>query len=320
MAYEQNVMLQMSGTDARKLLPIVQNDANNIANIKMMDGTNVFDLSSFDFITVTIEPPEGGSFIVLAEIEPSSTSLEIVDKVAGELRLRLQGLGTSMVGVYRCDFQFWAYDEAGEEPEWSDGKVSRYTSAKLYYNVLESGDPMGVPYDTDIQEQKYLYVLQMMSKLVEFNANEVARTQAEAARVIAEAARVASTTGLLAEMTEQLELATSLSTRCEELSLVTQEWYDAIVAVADGVFTAADFPEFVGAADLAQAIVDAKAAIAADVLDGTYPVLFTSGYVVSATTPAAGDQDKLWIDTAHNSVIKYWTGSAWAATATATFG
>lgn len=320
MAYEQNVMLQMSGPDIRKLLPLVQNDANNIVNIKMMDGTGVFNLSSFDFITVTVEPPDGNNFIVLAETEPSSTSLEIVDAALGELRLRLQGLGTNQVGIYRCDFQFWAYDEAGEEPEWSDGKVSRYTSAKLYYNVLESGDPMGVPYDNDIQEQKYLYVLQMLSKLVEFNANEIAREQEEAARVAAEAARVSETSGLVFEMTQQLQLAESTNAQCAEILTLVQQWYDAIVLVADGVFTAEDFPDFLSQSDLDLAIAALKADVAEEVLDGTIPVKYTQGFVIAATTPAEASRDKLWIDTAAGNVIKFWNGAAWVATATATFG
>ena len=53
--------------------------------------------------------------------------------------------------------------------------------------------------------------------------------------------------------------------------------------------------------------------------DGVKNVLINgSPFIAQATAP--DDTNKLWIDTAHGNAIKYYDGTKWTGTATATFG
>jgi len=303
---EHDVSLSISGSEVKRIAPLVQGDTNNIVNMKIVDGNEAFDLSSFDFVTATIQPPEGDSFIVLGEAAPSSTSLEIVDAVQGLLLLRIQGLGATIVGMHKLFIQLWRYDVAGEQPSWADGTVTRISTARLNYDILESLDPMENAFDGETLE-RYNILIQLIAKLTEFQNNELLRSDNEEARQAAEIERESITNGIIEQVTVLLEDATTAETLC-------RQWYGAIAElVATNVFDAQELPAYATDIELAALKVE----IASEVQYGTIVPKAAAAYVADITAPA--DLTKLWIDTAHNNVIKFYDGTDWVSTATATF-
>jgi hypothetical protein len=301
------VSLSITGSEVKRIAPLVRGDTNNIVNVKIVDGGQEFDLSSFDFITVMVQPPVGESFLVIGEAYPSNTSLEIVDAVKGMLLLRVQGIGCTLVGAHKVSFQFWRYDVEGEQPSWADGTVTRISTARMNYDVLESLDPMSNAFDSEIAD-RYNSLFVLMAKVTEFQQNEDERDENEQARIAAEILRESTTQGIVEDATQLLNQVISIEQLC-------REWNTAISnLIAENVFDIQDLPSFATDLDLA----DLKADIVSELEDGTIVPKTVSPYVADGTAPT--DTTKLWIDTGNNNVIKFYNGATWEATATATFG
>lgn len=315
-----NVPVSLKDNNSRIVEGVIQYDTADLFNIKLFDGTEPFDFSGYSTLVFTALKPDGKEYI-----DTEGEYLDVVDAADGRIAFTLPPALTAIAGMHFCNITIY-----------SNGV--KLSSARFNYFVQEALSEGENAKHTD----EYPLLEQLISKLSLIQDAEQMRNEAEALRVLAENERVSDTSGIVAQ-------AQVLALQAQSYAKAAQDWYTLLITYAGdltgvdltGIATKQDVEAAVaeidcgeftgdsvkyiqfrrGAAGNLPTLRDGEAAWAEGkfyVGDGTQAVQINGApFIAQATAPA--DTSKLWIDTGNGNAIKYYDGTKWVGTATATF-
>ena len=315
-----NVPVSLKDNNSRIVEGVIQYDTADLFNIKLYDGTEPFDFSGYSTLVFTVLKPDGTEYI-----DTEGEYLDVLDANDGRIALTLPPALTALGGMHFCNITIY-----------SNGV--KLSSARFNYFVQESLAEGDNAKYTD----EYPILEQLISKLSLIQDAEQMRSEAEALRVLAENERVSDTAGIVTQ-------AQVLALQAQSYAKAAQDWYTLLITYAGdltgvdltGIATKQDVEEAVATIDCGEFTGDSvktiqfrrgnadnlpnlkagEAAFAGDKLyvgNGAENVQINGApFIAQATAPA--DTSKLWIDTANGNAIKFYDGTKWTGTATATF-
>lgn len=318
-----NVPVYLKDNNARIVEGVIQNDTADLFNIKLYDGTEAFDFSGYSMVILTVIKPDTTEYI-----DTEGETLDILDPAEGRMALTLPPTLTAQTGMHFCSVSVYA-------------NGIKLTTARFNYYVQSSlSDGSGM-----IGENEYPVMQKLLAQMALIVDAEQMRTEAEYLRVLQENNRVSETSGIVAK-------ASASEKAAEGYAIAAKDWYDLLVTYA-GDITGADLSGIATKQELAAALAvidcglfggstykalqlmrgemknlptlkDGELGYAKDtrelyIGDGGNNILLNgSCFVAQATEPA--DTSKLWIDTGNGNAMKFYDGTKWASTSTATFG
>ena len=326
---------------------IAQHDTANVINVRLMDGVDPFDFTGYTEIYIIIMKPDGTHVNACVTDDPNVSNdnnpyrIQVIDPVKGRISFTLQGQATILTGSHFGQILIM-------------GAGHRLTSAKFNYYVGDSVASDADPGDV-VSSNDYISLKQMMARLSLIATEERVRVDSEMLRALAEIERERRSAELENDITEYLknaeeyveltetykEQARRFAQLAQEpsaeimadlvasLDLASESYVNDLVESATNGFDAGLFTELY---KLLQVRRGLKAelptlqegelgwATDSEVLyvggsDGPVPI--NGVYVASASEPER--HDILWIDLSAGSSVKYYDGTAWRPTATATF-
>lgn len=341
---EFNIAIPIKANNVLIVDGIVQHDTANIINARLMDGTEPFDFTGYTGVYLDILKPDGTYINACVTDDPEIVGdnnpymIQVVDPKEGRLSFALQGQATIITGSHFVEITVL-------------GSGASMTAAKINYYV---GDTIKLDTDPDslTSSDEYVSLRTMIAKNSAMATEERNRVDAETLRKVAEFARegrflemeelvaqyIANAEGYVSETRDNMELAKQyaelaknpskeiIEALAQELNLVTKEYTDTLVTLETKNFDAGTFTDTeekllkvrTGTASQKPALVEGEFGFCTDtkrLFIGDTPV--NGVYVVGASAPT--EKHVLWIDTSAGNSIKYWNGTTWQATATATF-
>lgn len=315
-----NVPVSLKDNNSRIVEGVIQYDTADLFNIKLFDGTEPFNFTGYSTLVFTALKPDGTEYI-----DTEGEYLDVIDAADGRIALTLPPALTAMGGMHFCNITIY-----------SNGV--KLSSARFNYFVQEALSEGENSKYTD----EYPILEQLISRLSLIQDAEQMRAEAEALRVMAENERVSDTSGVVSR-------AEALALQAQSYAKAAQDWYTLLITYAGdltgvdltGIATKQDVEEAVsnidcgeftgdsvktirfrrGSAENMPTLLSGEAAFAGDTLyvgNGSENVAINgSPFIAQATEPA--DTARLWIDTANGNAIKFYDGTKWVGTATATF-
>lgn len=343
---EFNIALPIKDNNVQIVDGIVQYDTANIVNVRLMDGVEPFDFTGYTEVILDILKPDGTFINACVTDNPEITDdndpyrIQVVDPKEGRISFTLQGQATLLTGSHFAEITVM-------------GAGASMTAAKINYHV---GDT--IARDTDPESltssDDYVTLRQLIAKNSAISTEERNRVDVETLRKMAELAReerfnemeelvqqyIANAEGYVNQTEYNMELSKQyaelaknpskeiIKSLAQELDLVTKQYTDNLVAANTKDFNAGTFTDSdderkllkvrTGTASQKPALVEGEFGFCTDtkrLFIGDTPV--NGVYVVGASAPT--EKHVLWIDTSAGNSIKYWNGTTWQATATATF-
>ena len=345
---EFNISLPINTNNVGIVDGIVQYDTANIVNARLLDGLEPFDFTGYTNVFIEVLKPDGTHVQTCVCEDPEVTddnnpyAIQIVDPAEGRISFTLQGQMTILTGTHFCQIMITV-----------DGRI--LTTARMNYYV---GDTLQKDYDSEdlTSSDEYTSLRTLITQNSLIATAERDRVDAETLRKLAEIAREERMDELADEITEYLDNADSyvtqtkeymelaqqyaqfaqdpsleiIETLIESLNLAPKDYVDNSITTATKDFEAGNFTDtnrkilsvIVGnEADLPE-LETGEMGFAKDTevlyMGGENGNLPLNGVFIAQST-APERKDLLWIDTGSGNSIKFWNGSEWAATATATF-
>lgn len=324
---------------------LVQHDTANIINARLMDGTEPFDFSGYTEVFIEILKPDGKKIQSCVTDAPdvendnNPYNIQVVEPREGRVSFTLQGQATLLTGTY-----FAQIVVVGDGKRLSGGRINYYVGGTLLDNIgdVNSSD-------------EFTSLLNLINRNSAIAAEERNRVDAETQRKFAEANRVSRMSELeehirayLEEAVTYVDLTHTHMEMAEQFAQLAQnpsaEIMSNIISALDlasetfvlnkldeyaGEYDAGTFKELLhllrvrrGKDTDVPTLQDGELGWASDahvmyVGSGQGNIPLNGAYKASTTAPDR--KDILWVDLSAGGSIKYWDGSAWKATATATF-
>ncbi|MDO4745435.1 MAG: BppU family phage baseplate upper protein [Bacillota bacterium] len=344
---EFNIALPIKANNVVLIEGLVQYDTANIVNARLMHGTEPFDFTGYTEVFMEILKPDGTHIQACATGDPeidnnnNPYTIQIVDPEEGRVTFTLSGQATLLTGTH-----------FGQLTIMGDGEA--LSTARFNYYV---GDTVANDTDPDdvVSSNDYASLRNMIAQNSLIATEELVRVDAETQRELAEDEREARVQEIIDYITEYLQNAVGyveqtadymeaaerfaelaqnpsaeiMASLISELNLASEEYVDTSIenAAADhdgGTYATvnklmqfrrgldADIPE----------LEEGEPGWSTDaetlyVGGANGPVPINGTFVASLTEPER--HDILWIDLSAGASIKYYDGSAWQPTATATF-
>lgn len=321
---EFNVSVSTRDNSAKVVNGVIQYDTGNLFNISILEGTKPFDFTGYSSVVIEILKPDGTVFV-----DGDGGSLDVLDTESGLVSFNLQPQCVLLTGMHFITLSIY-----------SNGV--RVTTARLNYYVAESMDE---GQGDDIVSTSEYPILQLLlaqnSNIIEA---EQLRQIAEQLRQEAEVGRVNETSGILVQAQKAIEQAQSYVG-------TVKNWYDLFMSAA-GDIGEVDLSTVVTQTNLTDALRDIDCGEFAGTANKTLHIqrgnaenlpILTDGelgyvkdikalhigtpdgnvhlnkpcFVAQATAPE--DKTIMWIDTSNGNVMKFWDGTVWSSTSTATF-
>lgn len=319
-----NVSVSTRDNSAKVVNGVIQYDTGNLFNISILEGAKSFDFTGYSNVVIEILKPDGTVFV-----DGDGGSLDVLDAEEGLVAFTLQPQCVLLTGMHFVTISIY-----------SNGV--KVTTARLNYYVAESMDD---GQGDDIVSMSEYPILQL---LIAQNSNiieaEQLRQIAEQLRQEAEAGRVSETSGILAQAQQAIEQAQSYVG-------TVKNWYDLFMSAAGDIgevdlssvvtqtnladaLKDIDCGEFSGTANKTLHIQRGRAENLPTLADGELGyardtkqlhIGTPSGNVhlnkpcFAAQATAPTDTTIIWIDTSNGNAVRFWDGSAWSSTSTATF-
>lgn len=347
MNYKQfNIALPIKDNNTVIISGLVQYDTANIVNVRLMDGTEPFDFTGYTEVFIEILKPDGTHIQSCVTDDPEITgdnnpySIQIVDPMEGRISFTLRGQATLLTGTHFCQIMIAA-----------GGKLM--TSARINYYVDETLQDIDADFSSS---SEYTTLLNLINRNSAIATAERTREDSEMQRILADKQRdenvlaltrmvqeyIDNANGYVDDTKANMELAQQyaelaqnpsaeiMESLIEQLNLVSKLYVDNLVATNTKNFDAGLFTDSAeskkllkvrtGLAEDIPELADGEFGLATDtkrLYIGDIPV--NGVYVASETAPS--ETHVLWIDisTAGKGSIKYYDGSSWQPTATASF-
>ena len=347
---EFNISLPVDTNNVAVVDGIIQYDTANIVNVRLMGGIEPFDFTGYTEVFVEILKPDGTHIQTCVTDDPEVNednnpySIHVVDPKEGRISFNLHGQATILTGTH-----------FGQIMITSGGKI--LTTARINYYVGDTLQSDADPSEVT-SSGEYSSLRTLIARNSAIATAERDRVDAETLRKLAELARENRMDELEDYITDYLNNAVSYVEQTKDymeqaedfaqlaqnpsleimqqliaqLDLASETYVDDSIDTATKDFDAGNYTDGADAKKLLKARRGNEADIPAlevgefgfSVDTGTAYIGGSSGnialngvYVAQETAPDR--HDILWIDTASGSTVKYWNGSAWAPTATATF-
>lgn len=319
---EFNVSVSTKENAAKVINGVIQYDTGNLFNINILEGARPFDFTSYSNIVIEVLKPDGTVFV-----DGDGGSLDVLDPEEGLVAFTLQPQCTLLKGMHFVTISIY-----------SNG--IKVTTARLNYYVSESMDDSQ---GDDIVSTSEYPILQL---LLAQNSNII---EAEQLRVIAEQLRQAAEEGRASETNGVLKQALDAITTAQSYADKVKDWYDLFMSAASEisgvdlstvvtktelnealqVYDCGEFSEENrtlqiqrGEAENLPVLADGELGYTRNgrlhigTLDGNVE-LNKPCFVAQATAP--DDKTIIWIDLSNGNAMKFWDGTKWASTSTATF-
>lgn len=327
---------------------LMQHDTANIIHVRLMDGAEPFDFTGYTGVLIEILKPDGNHIQSMITDDPEVNAnnnpynIQVLDPESGRVSFTLSGQATVCKGTHFAEVIVY-------------GSGRRLTSARINYYVGDILDDDGF----DVSSTgDYSSLRTILNECMKIANDETDRNEAEAARKENEDKRADTFEKNMAELKAYLENAIEyidqtrgymeqayayaqlaqepsaelISSIISTLGLANTEYVDNAVNDATQDFDAGEFTDAsadvkllkvrTGVEESLPDLATGEFGFCTDIeqlyigsSSGNIPV--GGAYVASATAPTR--TDVLWIDTASGNSIKWYNGSAWKATATATF-
>lgn len=341
-----NIALPIRENNVQIVDGLVQYDTANIINVRLMDGVEPFDFTGYTEVYLDIIKPDGTCISACVTDDPDIMGdnnpymIQVVDPAEGRIAFTLQGQATILTGSHFAGITIM-------------GAGASMTATRLNYYV---GDTISRDTDPDslTSSDDYISLRTLIAKNSAMATEERNRVDSETLRKIAETARegrfdemealvqqyIANAEGYVSQTRDNMELAKQyaelakepskdiIEALAQELNLVTKEYTDTLVATSvrnfdAGLFTDSDDTRKLlkvrtGTKAEMPTLVEGEPGFCTDtqrLYVGSVPI--NGVYVLSATAPT--ETHVLWIDSSAGYSVKFWNGSEWQATATATF-
>lgn len=349
---EFNMLLPIKDNNVKIQDGLIQYDTANIVHVRLMDGTEPFDFTGYTEIILDILKPDGNRVQVLVTDDPDVNDdnnpywLQIIDPKEGRVSFVLQGQATILTGTHFAQLSimsggkmltsarinYYVGDTLSSDMDPEDViSSSEYTTLQTLINrnsAIATEERARVDAETLRKEaeqereqrmdemedevQDYLdaangYVEQTKEnmELAQYYAQLAQNPSAEIMEELVQDMDLATNTyvtQLIANSTKDFDAGSYTDTADEKKLLVVRNGQDANVptlAIGEMGFSVDTEQLYIGGQD------------------GNVPI--NGIYKAQATAPT--DTHVLWIDTssAGGGAIKYYDGSAWQPTATATF-
>ena len=318
-----NVPVSLKDNNSRIIDGVMQYDTANLFNIKIYDGAESFDFSGYTLIVLSVLKPDGTEYV-----DSDGENLDVIDASEGRISMTLPAGLVALSGMHFCTISIYA-------------NGVKLTTARFNYYVrkaLTSGELVK-------SQDEYPILQKLLTQLTLISDAEQMRNEAEGLRVTAENERVSVTAGIVAQVQ-------ALASQAMNYAKAAQDWYTLLVAYAGdltnvdltGIATKQDVTAAISAIDCglftgsSAKVIQMRRGSAENmpslsagecgfdidsgllyIGNGTENVLINgSPFIAQATAP--DNVNKLWIDTANGNAIKYYDGTMWTGTATATFG
>lgn len=327
---------------------IMQHDTANIIHARLMDGAEPFDFTGYTGVLIEILKPDGNHIQAMITDDPEVNennnpyNIQVLDPVSGRVSFTLKGQATVLKGTHFAEVIVY-------------GNGRRLTSARINYYVgdILDDDNFDVSSTGD-----YSSLRTILNECMKIANEEIDRNEAETIRKENEEIRANTFAENMAELKAYLEHAIEyidqtrgymeqayayaqlaqepsaeiISGIISTLGLASTTYVDTAVSDATQDFDAGKFTDSgptskflkvkTGIEELLPALANGEFGFCTDTEQlyigapsGNIPI--GGAYVASATAPQR--TDVLWIDTASGNSLKWYNGSAWKATATATF-
>lgn len=346
------VLLPIKDNNVKIVDGLVQYDTANVVHVRLMSGTEPFDFTGYTEIILDILKPDGNHIKVMVTDDPAVNDdnnpywLQVIEPTEGRVSFVLQGQATILTGTHFAQLSIMG-----------EGKM--LTSARINYYVgdtlSEDMDPPGVVSSSEYTGLQNLInrnsaiasaenervEAETLRKLAEQQREQSAQEQAQYVQSYIDNAKeyVSQTEDYMELAYQYAQLAQNPSAEIMQslitsLDLAATSYVDTEVVQATRNFDAGSYTD----GDETKKLLKVRRGASADIptleegelgySTDTDRVYIGSGagnipingvFVASATAPA--ETHVLWIDTsaAGGGAIKYFDGSAWQPTATATF-
>lgn len=337
---EFNVAIPIKANNVLIVDGIVQFDAANIVNVRLMDGTEPFDFTGFTEVYIEILKPDGTHVQACVTDNPEVNDannpymIQIVDPKEGRLSFALHGQATVLTGSHFAQITILG----GGKP---------LSSTRLNYYV---GGTLRDP-DADLtSHEDYAFLLTLINQNSAIADAERGRVDSETLRKQNDLSREERTLKMERDVQNLIDTADEIEAIVEqarqyaelaqnpskeimqsligELNLVEKLYVDNLVRNFDaGSFTddeetkrllkvrtgyAGNVPEL-AVGELGFATDKKRLYVGSDA--GNIPI--NDGYHIGDAPPE--ETHLLWIDPAAGGTIKYYDGKEWRPTATAAF-
>ena len=344
-----NVSLSLTDNNIKIVRGLVQYDDANLFNIQVLSNGEAFDFTGYTDIVLAIRKPDGTS--VITELTEEGDTVQIIDAETGMISMQLGGQATVLPGMHFATIGFY-----GDGMKATTAKMNYFVAEAIdFESDIQSDDDWPI-LDQLIAQNSLIAAAEearILAEQARITAEEArasnntglistATTLSNLAQQYAEMARnwaaVALATCIPGDywnfvIVEEdgksnlyIEYDDELYPDGYTLPVLTQEQLEARLAAIDcGVFNEpVDKIQILGGLlEDIPALSERELGFATDTKEmyiGTAEgnqVLNIPGFVAQATEPT--NTGILWIDTANGNVIKFYNGTAWVATAAATF-
>ena len=347
---EFNVSLPIDTNNVVIVDGLIQYDTANIVNVRLMDCVESFDFTGYSEVYVEILKPDGTHIQTCVTDDPEVNednnpySIHVVNPKEGRISFNLQGQATMLTGTH-----------FGQVMITSGGKI--LTTARLNYYVGDTLQSDADPSEV-ISSGDYSSLRTLIARNSAIATAERDRVDAETQRELAEQQRektvqelveyvqdyISKADGYVSQTEDFMELAKQyaelaqnpsaeiMESLISSLDLASESYVDTQVAQATKDFDAGGYTDIDenkkllkvrrGLSTAVPTLDEGELGYSTDtkrlyVGSGTGNVPVNGVFVAAATAPS--ETHLLWIDTSAGGVIKYYDGSAWQPTATATF-
>lgn len=341
-----NIALPIKENNVQIIDGIVQGDTANIVNVRLMDGVDPFDFTGYTEVFLDIIKPDGTYINACVTDNPEYNSnnpytIQVLDPKTGLISFALQGQATVLEGSH-----------FGEITIVGGGALLTATRINYYVGdtIQRETDPESLTSSDD-----YVSLRNMIMKNSAISSAEANRNLAEGLRMSAEEQRelrmadleeyirtylenaagyVDDSRGYMEQAELYAQLAQNPSAEIieqllEGFNFASIKYVDDQVGNATAEFDAGTYTnplkplQFIRGADSEiPELEEGEPAWSTDARtfyvggpEGAIPINGT--FVASIKAPTR--YDILWIDLSAGASVKYWDGSDWQPTATATF-
>lgn len=341
-----NIALPIKENNVQIIDGLVQGNTANIVNVRLMDGVDPFDFTGYTEVFLDILKPDGTYINACVTNNPEYNSnnpytIQVLDPKEGLISFTLQGQATVLEGSHFGEITIM-------------GAGASLTATRINYHVGDTiqreTDPESLASSND-----YVSLRNMIVRNSAMASEEENRALAESLRMSAEDQRelrmaeledyirtyLENATGYVEDSKgymEQAELYAQLAQNpsaeiieqlLEGFNFASTQYVDDQVENATAGFDAGTYAtplkplQFVRGADSElPTLEEGEPAWSTDAnifyiggASGAVPINGT----FEASVEAPERHDILWIDLSAGAAVKYWDGSAWQPTATATF-
>lgn len=342
---EFNVALPIKQNNVIIIDGLVQHDTANIINVRLMDGTESFDLTGYTEVFLEILKPDGKTIQACVTDDPEINDdnnpyrIEVLDPKDGRISFTLKGQATILEGTHFAQLVIM-----GDGSRLSSSRINYYVGGILLKELGNVGS-----------SDEFTSLLTLINRNSAIAAEERNRVDSETLRKLAEKERESrmlilenSIRAYLEKATGYVESSQEYMERAEKFAQLAQNPSAELLAdliteldLASETFVIDKLDEYAGNYDAGTyellnhllQVRRGKEAKAPELADGELGwssdthVLYVGSvagnipingtYQASAVAPER--TDILWIDLSAGAVIKYHDGSTWQPTATATF-